>query len=144
MRTDTFFANYLNKLEWIWYVKLKRKFKLIWAVFVTILSVLMVISEALIFFKTFNLSIFGIILNWLLSFDLTYSGIQMVTLIPLMYMSYNVFYGLFRLKISGFYGLYPKNHTDSPSLLFATVNFSRVTAPLCFNFFNMLRYSKEI
>jgi hypothetical protein len=68
-------ADTLNKLEWYWYVKLKRKFKLLWALIVSILSILMVISEALIFFKSVNLSLFGILLNWMLSFELTYTAI---------------------------------------------------------------------
>jgi hypothetical protein len=38
---------------------------------------------------------------------------------------------MFRIKIAGCYGLYDDHQTDAPSLLFATINFSRVAAPLC-------------
>ncbi len=62
-----------------------------------------------------------------------------MTLIPLGFIIYGVHYGLFRIKISGFYGLYPDHHSDASSLLFTTINFSRVSAPLCFNFLNILQ-----
>lgn len=64
----------------------------------------------------------------------------MVTLIPLLFIIYNVYYGLFRLKISGFFGLYGNGHTDAGSLLFASVNFSRVAAPLCYNYLEMINF----
>jgi hypothetical protein len=41
-------------------------------------------------------------------------------LIPLFYIAFCVFYGLFKMKLAGFYGLY-KNHTDGPSLIFAAL-----------------------
>lgn len=38
-------------------------------------------------------------------------------LVPLFYISFCVFYGLFKLKLAGYYALY-KEHTDAPTLIF--------------------------
>jgi len=38
-------------------------------------------------------------------------------LVPLFYISLCVFYGLFKLKLAGYYALY-KEHTDAPTLIF--------------------------
>lgn len=70
--------------------------------------------------------------------DLGLGVFQIILIIPLTYITYNVLYGFFRLKIQGFYGIYPNQNTDSSSLLFTSLNFSRVSAPLCFNFLNIL------
>ena len=42
-------------------------------------------------------------------------------------------YTLFRLKISGYYGMYPNNQTDSVSLLYFSDNINRIIFPLCLN-----------
>lgn len=47
--------------------------------------------------------------------------------------------GFFNMKLSGFFGLYKDHQTDAPSLLFSSINFARVSAPLCFNFLNMIK-----
>ena len=47
-------------------------------------------------------------------------------------------YALFRLKLANLYGLYRKE-SDGPSLMFATVNFSRIGIAIVFNFFDMVR-----
>lgn len=54
-------------------------------------------------------------------------------------MAFAVFVGLFNLKLAGFYGLYKHHQTDGPSLMFSSLNFSRVSAPLCFNFLQMIK-----
>ena len=42
-------------------------------------------------------------------------------------------YTLLRLKISGYYGMYPNNQTDSISLLYFSENINRIIFPLCLN-----------
>ncbi len=54
------------------------------------------------------------------------------------FIMYMVNYSLFRLKISNLYGLYYKD-SDGPSLMFATVNFSRVGVVIVLNFFDMMK-----
>ena len=55
---------------------------------------------------------------------------------------YMVNYSLFRLKLSNLYGLYYKD-SDGPSLMFATVNFSRVGVVIVLNFFDMMKIDSE-
>jgi len=52
-------------------------------------------------------------------------------LIPLGYMTYCVCNGLFKIRLSGLFGLYPNHHTDAPSLFFLAINLLRVSTPLC-------------
>lgn len=61
-----------------------------------------------------------------------------MALIPLLYITYNVLYGFFRLDVKGFYGVFPNKNTDASSLLFTSINFSRVSVPLCLNFLKIL------
>lgn len=41
------------------------------------------------------------------------------------------------------YGIYEDNNTDSSSLLFTSINFSRVSAPICFNYLGIINYKKS-
>lgn len=52
-------------------------------------------------------------------------------------------YALFRLKLANLYGLYRKE-SDGASLMFATVNFSRIGIAIVFNFFDMVRMENSI
>lgn len=49
-----------------------------------------------------------------------------------------VYYSLFRIKLSNIYGMY-KNGSDGPSIMFATINFSRVGVAIVLNFFDMIK-----
>jgi hypothetical protein len=51
-------------------------------------------------------------------------------------------YSLFRLKLSNLYGLYYKD-SDGPSMMFATVNFSRVGVVIVMNFFDMIKVESQ-
>ena len=46
-------------------------------------------------------------------------------------------YTLFRLKISGYFGMYAHNQTDSISLLYFSDNINRIIFPLCLNIIMM-------
>ena len=52
-------------------------------------------------------------------------------------------YALFRLKLANLYGLYRKE-SDGASLMFATVNFSRIGIAIVFNFFDMIKMEHSI
>jgi hypothetical protein len=102
------------------------------------MSIIVLVSEVSLFWDS-DYSILGWFVNLLLGFELSVIGVQVVTVLPLLFIIFNVYYGLFRLKISGFFGLYPNHHTDAASLLFASINFSRVAAPLCYNYLEMIQ-----
>ncbi|CAD8048081.1 unnamed protein product [Paramecium sonneborni] len=131
-------AQQLDLLEWYWLCVIKPQLKIIISLIFGILSILVLISEVTIFMGT-QITIFGLPLryvNGLLS-------ISFFSFIPLLYIAFCVYYGLFRIRIQGFYGLYGDHQTDAPSLMFATINFSRVGAPLCQNFLNMIKLKQE-
>lgn len=52
--------------------------------------------------------------------------------------SYMVYYSLFRIKLSNLYGMY-EGGSDGPSIMFATINFSRVGVAIVLNFFDMIK-----
>jgi hypothetical protein len=64
--------------------------------------------------------------------------LRFLSLAILSLISYLAYYSLFRLKLSNIYGLY-KRSSDGPSLMFATINFSRIGAALVINFFDMIK-----
>jgi hypothetical protein len=52
--------------------------------------------------------------------------------------SYMVYYSLFKIKLSNLYGMY-RGSSDGPSIMFATINFSRVGVAIVLNFFDMVK-----
>ena len=64
---------------------------------------------------------------------------QIGILLPLLYISFCTYYGLFKIQYSGFYCFYKHHNTDAPSLLFGSINFSRVSIALCTNFLKMVK-----
>ncbi|CAK87716.1 unnamed protein product (macronuclear) [Paramecium tetraurelia] len=129
----------LDTLEWYWLCYYKPQFKILFSLFLGILSLLVVISETTLFMNT-PFTIFGMPI----SLSSGVIALQIFCFVPLFYIAFCVYYGMFRIKIAGCYGLYDDHQTDAPSLLFATINFSRVAAPLCQNFLNMLRVKQRL
>lgn len=64
--------------------------------------------------------------------------LRVSSLAILSFISYLAYYSLFKLKFSTLYGLY-KHGSDGPSLMFATINFSRIGVALVINFFDMIK-----
>ena len=81
------------------------------------------------------------ILGWLLAIK-NFEILRIVVFIVIVFIMYMVNYSLFRLKLSNLYGLYPED-SDGPSLMFATVNFSRVGVVIVLNFFHMMKIDSE-
>ena len=52
-------------------------------------------------------------------------------------------YALFRLRLANLYGLYRKE-SDGASLMFATVNFSRIGVAIVLNFFDMIKMENSV
>jgi len=125
----------LSALEWVWHKYLSKVFFFLAGFALVAASALVFVAEILNFG---NLHILNIE-----SFVVSGSGAvaksQVLCLIPLFYISVCVYVALFNMKLAGRYGLYPNNHTDAPSLVFFSVNFSRVSAPLVLNFLQMLK-----
>ena len=52
-------------------------------------------------------------------------------------------YTLLKLKISGYYGMYPYNQTDSISLIYFSDNINRIIFPLCLNVIMMVNKGND-
>ncbi|CAD8081364.1 unnamed protein product [Paramecium primaurelia] len=113
--------------------------KILFSIALGILSLLVIVSVTTLFMNT-PFTIFGMPIS-------VQSGVitlQIFCFVLLFYISFCVYYGMFRIKIAGCYGLYDDHQTDASSLLFSTINFSIVAAPLCQNFLNMLRVKQRL
>ncbi|CAD8073309.1 unnamed protein product [Paramecium sonneborni] len=126
------FGHYIDILQWLWYTKIKKAYLLSLCVIFSILSSIVILSE-ISCFTEFDFNILSRIIK-VNGFIQT----QISILIPLMYISFCAFYGLFHINFAGMYGFYNHQQTDAPSLMFGSINFSRVSFPLTFNFLQMI------
>lgn len=101
------------------------------------LSVIIVLGQLTIFSKSWNTS--------LLSFVFKSAGhhpflvTQFLCGMPLGYMVITSFWSVFRLRVAGWYGLYPDHNTDTASLIWCSSVLCRLTAPLCYHFLLLVR-----
>ncbi|CAD8058048.1 unnamed protein product [Paramecium sonneborni] len=134
VENQSFFVKTVIKVQYIWVNYFRRYYnKYIGYVF-SLLSTILMFGEFQVLIKE------KININILSSAILSIKGTQLtniVLLILLTYMMFCVYYGLFQLKISGLISFNKKHNTDAPSLMFGSVNFGRVSFPLCYNFLQM-------
>jgi hypothetical protein len=107
------------------------------AFFLIILSLCTILSEITLF-TNLPLSLFGLLIG---QFDNIYI-INILCLMPLIFMFLTALYGLFNLKLSGFYSIHDNRQTDSASLLFLSGFMCRIGFPLCLNFVQILKLDK--
>ena len=105
------------------------------ATILTIFSIIILISETQVFLSSSEST--SSLLGWIIKIK-DIETIRVLVFITISIISYMVYYSLFRLKFSNLYGLY-KNNSDGPSLMFATINFSRVGLAIVLNFFDMIK-----
>ena len=135
MKNNAKLKTILFKPKWyhnLWYLTLRQHVNKILAIIIGTCSIILLIAETQVFF-TNKVTILG----WLLSIK-NYELLRIVVFIVIVFIMYMVNYSLFRLKLSNLYGLYYKD-SDGPSLMFATVNFSRVGVVIVLNFFDMMK-----
>jgi len=125
----------LSAIEWVWHAYLSQVFFFLLGAALVVFSGLVFIAEILNFDNLHILNIESFITDG----SGAVAKSQVLCLIPLFYISLCVYSALFNMKFAGRYGLYKNNHTDAASLIFSSVNFSRVSAPLVLNFLQMLK-----
>lgn len=69
--------------------------------------------------------------------NLPYPVFMLTVMLPFYYIIFCVNWAMFSLEVEGFVGLNKKN-TDSYSLLFYAENFSKLSAPICFNYIQLI------
>lgn len=103
-----------------------------------VMSLATVLSEITLF-TNINISLFGMFIDASGSIVV----LHILILTPLLYIFSASIFSLFNLRLSGVYGMYKNNHTDSTSLLFLSSFMCRVGFPLCINFVQILKLGKK-
>jgi hypothetical protein len=98
------------------------------------MSFAIVLSEITLF-TNLPLSIFGHII---MKSENIYT-INFICLVSLTFLFCTSLYGLFMMKLSGYYSINDHRHTDSISILFLASFFCRIGFPLCLNFVQILK-----
>lgn len=115
---STIFDHYkfeaFNYMQWLWYCRARRYLIPFAAVLFSLFALAVVIAQIAIFVP------FASFLNpfsHLLSIR-SFVELDLLLLLVLGYMAFCVYYALFKLKFSSFYGLYWNQQTDAASLIF--------------------------
>jgi len=112
------------------------------AILLAALSVSVVLAEATIATKRDpDLSVFSVLVHSAVESGGGAPAVQLLVLIPLAYICYCTNFTLFHLASFSFYHVVP-GHTDAYSLLLTAALMCRFSAPLCYNFLNVLRIDK--
>ena len=123
----------------IWYYLKIRQF------LIFIITIILFVFGGIIFLSEitiplpWNLSIFGLITNSITNVLL----LHLILFIQIIYLLGMSMYTLFRLKISGYYGMYSNKQTDGISLLYFSDNINRIIFPLCLNVIMMANKGEE-
>ena len=127
--------NNVSKIK-VWYFLTIRKFFIfLITIILFLLGVIIFISEISIPFK-FNLSLFGFLISSVTNVMI----LHILLFIQIIYLFVMSMYTLFKLKISGFFGMYSHRQTDAVSLIFFSNNLCRIVFPLCLNVIMMINH----
>ena len=118
----------LDRVEFFWHTLLKPRVFSILAVVAIGFSLFLVAGELILLFHL-NLPLLDVLPG---------AARVLVTVSLLAYLSLCVYYGLFNLKVTSFYELHGSQQTDAFSLLYSANFLTKLAAPLCFNFLNVL------
>lgn len=130
-----------DAVELVWYRWLRRPALIFGFVVLTLLSLLIFWCEIALTVpvETLDLSplsrVYGMINH-------NGVGLQLLVIIPLTHMCVCAFVAVFQLRLWDFYALRRQKQTDAASLFFCGALFNRLTAPLAYNFLNMLNAAK--
>ena len=123
----------------VWYFFKIRK------IIIFLLTIILFLFGGIIFISEitiplrYNLSLFGFLIKSVTNVLI----LHLVLFIQIIYLFGMSMYTLFKLKISGFYGMYSHRQTDAVSLLFFSDNLCRIIFPLCLNVIMMVNHGKN-
>ena len=129
MQTPLFSVGTFSSL---WYCQIMPYFYKSGAILLGLGSLIILIAETQVFLTSKSS-----ILGWLLKVE-NLQLLRILVFLTISFISYMVYYSLFRIKLSHTYGLY-RHGSDGPSLMFTTINFSRVCVAIVLNFLDMLK-----
>jgi len=118
---------------WLRHLRARALLGLGWAS--CLLSAVVVMGQMTLFADGWHLSVLSLLFNG----DYGPLVTQAFCLVPLSYVTYTAYFSIFRLKVSGWYGLYGNHNTDAGSLLWCASILARLAAPLCYHFLLLIR-----
>jgi hypothetical protein len=130
----------LSKFEKVYHLSLRPWFLRILAFFLILMSLATVLSEITLFMEKMSFSIFGLLVDSSENIFI----INLLSLIPIIFLFLTSLYGLFNMKVSWFYTIHDNRHTDSISLLFLASFMCRIGFPLCLNFLQILKMERDL
>lgn len=125
---EGFLGSLLDRFDFVWHTLLKPKVFSLLSVVAIGFSLFLVAGELILLFHL-NLSLLDILPG---------TARLLVTVSLLAYLSLCVYFGLFNLKVTSYYELHGSQQTDAFSLLYSANFLTKLAAPLCFNFLNVL------
>jgi len=153
--TSKFMVDLINKAEWIWKIWLEVSAYRILALICSMLSITLLWSEVTFSSKNGDTSIgqsardhsdpytdLSIWSSLIHAVGLPDLFRQFFVFVAVTYLSVCVYWSLFTFRLFDLYSLLPHGQTDASSLLFAALYLGRLTAPLVYNFLNMIHNSR--
>uniref|UniRef100_A0A7N0VCL1 LMBR1-like membrane protein n=1 Tax=Kalanchoe fedtschenkoi TaxID=63787 RepID=A0A7N0VCL1_KALFE len=124
----------LDTVEFIWRCILRKQLAKVVAILLGCMSAAILLAEATILPSHFDLSLFSLIIKAARKQEVS---LQVVVLIPLMYMCICTYYSLLKIGMMMFYALTPRQ-TSSVSLLMICSMVARYAPPISYNFLNLV------
>ncbi|XP_057804023.1 uncharacterized protein LOC131019498 isoform X1 [Salvia miltiorrhiza] len=128
------FGSFLDISELIWRCILKKQLERLMSIILGCMSSAILIAEATIMSNDVDLSLFSILINKVGKYELL---VQVVALIPLIYMCICTYFSLIKIGMLTFYALTPRQ-TSSVSLLMICAMVARYAPPISYNFLNLI------
>ena len=123
----------------VWYyLKIRKTLIFLLTIILFAFGGIIFISEITISLSI-NLSLFGFLIKSVTNVLI----LHLVLLVQIIYLFGMSMYTLFKLKISGYYGMYSHRQTDSASLMFFSENLCSIIFPLCLNVIMMINPGKN-
>jgi hypothetical protein len=127
-----------ERAEWYWLIRIKPFLCKILAGILGMASLIVLVGETTLFINS-PISVFPLLAEK----DFGIIVDQLIYLVPLSYILYCTYFAFFSLKLPGLYGLYV-NNTDSCSLTYCAYYLSRLSAPLAYNFFLLVKVKDSV
>lgn len=130
-------SSWIRFLQWFWYVKLDPIARRGAGLIAGGLSIMILWAEASLVYSHADWSP----INWLIHWNyLSPTGVEVFTLILLLYLATCTYSSLMKVRIYRYYLMVP-HHTDEKSLLFFGAYFCRLAFPLGYNYLTLIQGS---
>lgn len=122
----------LKKYQILYYIKIRPILILIIFFFSILFATLTLISETILFTKSFgyNINPLGYIIK-LFNKNVFLSHLSIVC--PIIYIYFMCFYTIFNFKLSGYFGMYGNRHTDITTILYLNNIMTKIVFSICIN-----------